>query len=91
MPKIVIRNRHDHSRFIGRHRWIIGERRARVFPSAHAAIVFSHEHELEHDAEVLVRFGEPGTADVIINLPAEVSTGGSGEEWAELADMVAPA
>ncbi|HMJ88573.1 MAG TPA: hypothetical protein VK530_02095 [Candidatus Acidoferrum sp.] len=90
MIRIFVRNRRDRSRFIGRRGWIVSRRRARNFPSTHAAIVFCHEHEIA-DAEVLVRFGEPGTADVAINLPTELSTGCAvGEEWLELADQLAP-
>ncbi len=72
MATIVARNSRDRSRFAGRRGWIIGERRARKFPSIHAAIIFCHEHELD-EAEVVVRFGEIGTSDVAINLPTEVS------------------
>jgi len=80
MPTIVVRNSRDRSRFMGRRGWIRGERRARKFTSVHAAIVFCHDLGVD-DAEVIVRFGEPNTADVAINLPTEISnTSGLTEE-----------
>jgi hypothetical protein len=89
MTTIVVRNRRNRSRFIGQRGWIHGERRARKFPSIHAAIVLCHDLGID-DAEVIVRFGEPRTADVAINLPTEISSGASStEQWTEFAHAMA--